>query len=148
MTSTTKNADEATTVEEVASKAVSGMATFAQLKAKPKRTLNFTVMVAGDDGEPLEVGMKFQAIPSTAYDRLVESCPPTPKDKQRGSAYNLDTFAPKLIAAVSLEPALSVEQATELYNDPDWSGGEISTLFINAQRVCNSGLDIPFNARD
>lgn len=138
------------TLEKVAAEApVNGaqVATFAALRAKPRRVMTFDVTTVGEDGKDLVLRVKFRAIPSTEYDNLVEAHPPTPKQKSEGAAYNVDTFAPALIAAVSNEPKMTYEQAKELYDAPDWSGGEISGLFIRAMQVCNSGLDVPFNAQ-
>lgn len=135
-----------TTVEEVAAKATT--ATFAQLIKKPKRTLSFPVTTADEDGNEITLQVKFQAISSKAYDDLIAANPPTSKQRQAGAAYNVDTFAPALIAAVSLEPKLSVEQAKEIYTSPDWATGEVGEFFVSALRVCSSGLDVPFNARD
>jgi len=144
--SETSTSSDTTKVEEVAAKAAT--ATFAQLRAKPRRTLSFTVTTTDEDGDELALRIKYRAISSKEYDDLIAEHPPTQKEKQAGAVYNVDSFAPALIAAVSAEPKLSIEQATELYKSPDWAGGEIATLFFNAQRVCNSGLDVPFNARD
>lgn len=135
-------------VAAVAAKALATPAvSFADLMAKPVRTLSFPVVLADGEGTRT-LTMKYRAIVAKEYDRLLEANPPSAKEKAAGAIYHLDTFAPALIAAVSAEPRLSIEQATALYENPQWSGGELSTLFYNAQRVCNTGLDIPFNARD
>lgn len=135
-------------VEKVAAKALKGprKATFSDLTKKPRRTLTFAITTQDEDGD-LSLELKFQAVSAKEYDDLVSAHPPKPKDKANGAAFNLDTFAPALISAVAVEPRLSVEEAAEIYNSPEWSGGEISTLFYNAQRVCNAGLDVPFNDR-
>jgi hypothetical protein len=88
------------------------------------------------------------AINAKAYDNLTADHPPTSKEKALGATYNVDTFAPALISAVSCTPKLTVDQATALYKSPEWSGGEAGNLFMNAARVCNSGLDVGFNGRD
>lgn len=134
------------TVEEVAAKATS--ATFAQLIRKPKRTLVFPITTVDEDGSEVTLNLKFQAISSKEYDDLIAANPPTSKQRQNGNAYNVDTFAPALIAAVSLEPKMTVEQAKEIYFSPEWATGEVGELFVSALRVCSSGLDVPFNARD
>lgn len=141
-----KDADIAE-VAEVAAKHLrsGGVATFVQLRNKPRRTHRFEVNLPGEDGEDISLWVKYQAIPSKQYDKLVADCPPSAKDRQLGAQYDADTFAPRLISAVSLEPKMTVDEANELYIDPDWSGGEISSLFINALRVCNAGLDVPFS---
>lgn len=122
-------------------------ATIEELFAKPRRTLSFNVTVAGEDGESVTRSMKYQAISGKEYDKLIEQHPPTPKQREDQAVLNIDTFAPALIAAVSLEPKLTYEQAEQLYTDPAWSGGEVSSLYYNAQRVCNAGLDVGFNGR-
>ena len=127
---------------------LSGVATFDQLRAKPRRVLKFDVNTVDEDGEDISLSMKYRALSSKEYDKLLEKHPPSTREKAKGATYTVDTFAPALISAVSAEPQLTVEQATELYNSDEWSGGEISTLFVNALRICNAGLDVPFNGRD
>ena len=144
--------EDISAVEKVAAKAgsveASTNATYAALLGKPRRTLSFTVTTENEDGDEIALTMKYQAISSKRYDDLVAEHPPTPKEKAAGSIYNVETLAPALISAVSLIPALSVTQATAIYTSGSWSGGEIGNLFMNAIRVCNSGLDVPFSARD
>jgi hypothetical protein len=126
------------------------IATFEELFAKPKRTSEFQITLADADGKPAKRTMVYKAISATEYDDLVTQNPPTAKQLQEspaGVAFNINTFAPALISAVSHQPKLTYAQAEQLYNAPDWSGGEVSTLFYNAQRVCNQGLDVPFNER-
>lgn len=126
-------------------------ASFEDLIGKPPRQLDFPITLKDADGNDIQRRIVYKALQSRVYDDLVASHPPTPKQlaDANGSSvsYNLDTFAPALIAACSHEPKLTYEQAEQLFHSPDWSGGEISTLFWNAQRVCNSGLDVPFNER-
>lgn len=126
-------------------------ATFDDLVAKPRRELTFDVTLADADGHPVKRRMTYRAMSGPAYDDMVAEHPPTPKQLANaggsGVAFNIDTFAPALISAVSHVPKLSYEQAEQLWRSESWSGGESSTLFWNAQRVCNSGLDVPFNER-
>lgn len=137
-------------LQKVTAKAIKsgGMATFDQLMKKPRRTLDFTVYSVDDKGEEVALQLKYRALPSKSYDDLIAEHPPSAKEKREGAFYNADTFAPALIAAVSVEPDLTFDQANEIYHSPEWAGGEITTLFVNAMRVCNAGLDVPFSARD
>lgn len=141
---------EADVLHEVAAKAIpddkARTATFSDLRRKPVRALGFAITTADEDGEPVEVRMVFHAISSPQYDDLIAAHPPK-KGKEKEQVYNVDTFAPALISAVSFEPRLSYEQAYELYHSEQWASGEIMTLFINAQSVCGAGLDIPFRER-
>lgn len=123
-------------------------ATFASLRSKPRRKLTFPVHTIDEDGQSVELQVTYQAISSTAYDKLLEAHPPKSSERAKGAVYDVDSFAPALISAVSLNPAMTPEQAGEIYNSDEWSGGEIANLFTNALRVCNTGLDVPFNVRD
>jgi hypothetical protein len=134
-------------VEEVAAKAVAAV-TYADLLRKPRRVSSFVIYSQDADGTEVGLTLKYQALSQKAYDALIEANPPTQKEKAAGTSYNQDTFAPALIAAVSLVPKLSLEQAKELYTSEDWAGGEVTDLFINALKVCNAGLNVPFNSRD
>lgn len=122
-------------------------ATVDQLLAKPRRKHTFPVTVANEDGEPVVRMITYQAISAREYDTLVEQHPPTAKQREEQAILNIDTFAPALISAVSFDPKLTYEQAEQLYTDPAWSGGEVSALYYNAQRVCNAGLDVSFSGR-
>jgi hypothetical protein len=141
---------ESVTVEKVAAAAVKdgGPATFAQLMSKPRRTLEFPVYSLDAAGNETSLRLKYRAMIATQYDELQAGHPPNAKERANGQTYHQDTFAPALIAAVAVTPTMTLEQATELYSSPEWAGGEIATLFVNALRVCNAGTDVPFNARD
>jgi hypothetical protein len=144
-------ADSTDTLEKIAAKATQNgkprKATFADLTRKPRRKIEFTITTADENGGTIEVGMRFKALNPDEYDEVVAAHPPKPADKQKGAVFNIDTFAPALISAVSDDPPLSYEEAAEIYKSKEWSSGEITSLFLYAQRVCNSGLDIPFNDR-
>lgn len=137
-------------VTKVAAKAIKdgGVATFSQLMNKPRRTLTFTVYSNDDAGEEVALQIKYKALNSKVYDDLLAAHPPSAKEKREGASYNVDTFTAALISAVSVEPVLTYEEAGQLVHSGDWASGEIGSLFINALRVCNAGLDVPFNARD
>ena len=122
-------------------------ATMDHLRKKKRRERVVSIQSTEDDGTPLTLEMRMRAISSRQYDRLVADHPPTPVQKDQGGAYNVDSFAPALIAAVSLDPKISVEDATEIYNSDEWSSGEIGGLFVECLRLCNVGLDVPFTER-
>lgn len=136
-------------VKEVAARATSApAATFAALKRKPRRTSKFLITTVDEAGDEITMEMKFQGLSATEYDALVSEHPPTPKEKQLGAVYNVKTFAPALISAVSVQPRLSYDEAKEIYESDEWSSGEIFDLFIRAQQVCNNGVNVPFNGND
>ena len=120
-------------------------ATLAQLRKKKVRKDQVELPQYNDDGskaDPLIVRM--QAIGSVVYDKMISEHPPTREQEARSEQYNIHTFAPALISACAVEPLMTVEDAVELYESDEWSGGEIGALFWCAQRLNNAGIDIPF----
>jgi hypothetical protein len=77
------------------------------------------------------------------YEETVEAHPPTDEQVAEAKAngqdrppYNAETFAPALLSMSCSEPLLSVEEATELFDD--WSITECSELF-SACLAVNTG---------
>ena len=119
-------------------------ATLDILKNKKRATQEFSLYLR-DGSDSTEVTMKFQAIGAQAYDKLVEKHPPNAQQRVDGASYNLDTFAPALIAACSVEPELTPADAKEIWESEDWSRGDLMVLFRNAVELNNRGIDIPFS---
>ena len=116
------------------------IATFEDLINKPARTREIVMRISEDS----EVSVKLKALGSKAYDDLLGEHPPTPDQKRESQTYNVDTFAPALIAACATEPALTVAEAKQIWNSSEWSRGEVTELFIACVEVCSRGLDVPF----
>lgn len=119
-------------------------ATFEMLVKKRKLEREVPIKIPGDDGEMVEVTMLFRAIGAREYDRLLSKHQPTTEQKAAGSSYNIDTFGPALISRVSVDPEMTDEDSSALWNSPDWGRGEVMSLFSAAVEICNQGLDIPF----
>jgi hypothetical protein len=122
-------------------------ATLDQLKKKQRVTKTVHLVVNGDDGEPLEVGLTFRGIPAHEYDKLISKFPPRPQDKKQGYGYNPDEFGPAIIAATCIEPEMSVEDAKDIWKSDDWNRGERMQLLMAAIEVCTAGLNVPFTKR-
>lgn len=119
-------------------------ATFDRLAKKAKAEREVTLELEGDDGELEEVTLLFRAIGAKQYDDLIAKNPPDAKQKINGDIYNIHTFAPALIAVCSVEPQLSYNEAKAIWDDENWSRGEVMTLFSSCVELCNKGLNIPF----
>ena len=143
MANTTAKTTEARQKQSEADK----RATIDELINKPRNTTEFSLYFANGDGEPKELTLKYQAIGMRAYDRLVAKHPPKPDQRAEGSSFDIDSFAPALIAACSVEPEISVTQAKKIWDSDDWSRGDVMVLFRNAVELNNRGLDIPFSER-
>jgi hypothetical protein len=120
-------------------------ATLDQLVNKPRSVTEFSLYLSDGNGGTNEVTLKYQAIGMRAYDRLVAKHPPKPEQRAEGSSFDIDSFAPALIAACSVEPELSPAEAKQIWESDDWSRGDVMVLFRNAVELNNRGLDIPFS---
>lgn len=85
------------------------------------------------------VEMRFRALGRKRYDELVRAHPPKDiagedgKVKKSTDPYEYETFAPALVAACCVEPEMTVEQATELFEE--WNAGEVMELWVAALSV-------------
>jgi len=120
-------------------------ATLDMLKGKQRSTTEFSLFLSDGNGGVNEVTLKYQAIGMMAYDRLVAKHPPKPEQRADGSSFDMDTFAPALIAACSVDPEISPQEAKEIWESEDWSRGDVMVLFRNAVELNNRGLDVPFS---
>ncbi len=144
MTTTEGKVNIARQKQSSASKA----ATLDLLLNKKPATSTFSLFLTDGDGEQVEVTMTYKAIGATAYDKLVAKHPPKAEQRVEGASFNIDTFAPALIAACCVEPELTMEQAKQLWESEDWSRGDVMVLFSRAVQLNNKGIDIPFNVTD
>jgi hypothetical protein len=127
--------------------AASKRATLDELIHKPRSTTEFSLYLANGGAEPKEVTLKYQAIGMREYDRLVAKHPPKPDQRAEGSSFDIDSFAPALIAACAVEPEMTPSEAKEIWDSDDWSRGDVMVLFRNAVELNNRGLDVPFSDR-
>jgi hypothetical protein len=121
-------------------------ATLDLLKNKRRARSTFTLFLADEDGEQQELELTFQAIGARDYDKLVSKHPPKAEQRVEGASFDIDTFAPALIAKCSVEPEMTEKDAKEIWDSPDWSRGDLMVLFRQAVELNNRGLDIPFSA--
>ena len=123
---------------------VSKAATLDILKSKSRAKETFSIYVNDADGKEHEVELTFQAIGALEYDKLVSKHPPTSDQRVDGASFNIDTFAPALIAKSSVEPEMTEKDAKEIWQSPEWSRGDLMVLFRHAVELNNKGMDIPF----
>ena len=125
----------------------------ARLLGEPTDELESALAVAKEAVLETSVKMTFRSIGRKAYDALLDEHPPTAEqikefreenaDKDGNPAtkgqppYNIETFAPALIQASCVEPAMTLEQVNELFDE--WNSTELSELWgaayeVNTQR--------------
>jgi hypothetical protein len=123
-------------------------ATLDMLKNKPRATSEFSIFLSDGNGGTTEVTLKYQAIGARAYDDLVGKHPAKPDQRAEGASFNMDTFAPALISACSVDPEISAAEAKAIWDSDEWSRGDVMVLFRNAVELNNRGLDVPFTESD
>jgi len=101
-----------------------------------------------DQSKATLVEFRFQSIGREKYDNLVESCKPTADQKKQGMPYDPLRFAPALIASACIEPEMTLEQATEIFDSPKWNNAQVMRLFHAAQEANDETGDIPFSKID
>jgi hypothetical protein len=112
-------------------------ATLAKLKGKRPQQNEFETEI---DGE--QVSFLFRSIGAQDYDRLVTKYPPTTEQKAAGDSFDLNRFAPALLARVSIEPTMDEDEWSEIWGSSAWGRGEVSALFWGAVNLCNKGMDL------
>ena len=119
-------------------------ATFDRMAKKKPVEREVPITLVGDDGEEEELSILFRAISAGDYDKLMAKYPPTAKQKMENSTYDIERFGPALIAACSVDPELSYDEAKAIWDDPSWSRGETMTLFGACVELNNKALNAPF----
>jgi hypothetical protein len=86
------------------------------------------------------VNLQLRALRSKAWSDLLAKHPPR-KDHERDRAFNLDTFGSAMLAACSVDPIMSEDQAGHLIDSitqGQWD--ELTTVLWNLN---NAGVDVP-----
>lgn len=118
----------------------------ARLLGKPKASVTFTLYLgAGDDA--FEVEMSVEALSMKDYDKLLAKYPPTPEEQAKGLTYELEKFAPALIAACVTDPEMSLTDAKKLWSSDNWSRGDVEAIFSKVLQVNHRDTTVPFNGR-
>jgi len=112
-------------------------ATFEMLRGKKRQARTVPFVLNGE-----EIEFEFCAIGAKAYDALLTACPPNVEQRAEGSQYNINTFGPRLLSKVCLDPELTEAQWEEIWNSGDWNRGEVMSLFSEAVNICNTGLSL------
>lgn len=92
----------------------------------------------------------FRGIGRHAFEKLVLAHPATADQRAKAKAggvtdtlqWNIDTFPAAVIAACCVEPALTFEQALDLWNDDNWNASELDELLAAALSVCSGRRNI------
>lgn len=102
-----------------------------------------------EEAEEFTVEFKFQDIGRKKYDELVRDNRPTDEEKKEYKdaggegilQYSYLNFPPKLVAAASLEPKITLEEAEQIFEE--WSEGDLEYLFTTALLACKEPTSLP-----
>lgn len=109
-------------------------------KARDEAKKVLDAAMADQDGEIVTI--KFRSCGRKRYEQILDENPPTDEEQRKAkeqggeAAWNNETFPVALIAASAIEPELSVEQVSELFDE--WNNAEAQMLFLAAFRVNTS----------
>ncbi len=117
-------------------------ATLAKLRSK-KRREKIVPFVINDE----ELSFLFRSISARDYDKMLTEHPPNLEQRANGAGYNINTFAPALLAKVVVEPEIEAAEWEDLWKSPDWNRGELMSLFGEAVEICSTGLSLGPTAR-
>jgi hypothetical protein len=98
-----------------------------------------------EESQDTLVVFTFKSVGRLNYDELVAQHPPTTEAKKEGADFNADTFPPALISAACTDPEIPIEDAIEMFDDPDWNNAELRALFFGALEVNTETGEIPLS---
>ena len=100
-----------------------------------------------EDSMDTEVTFIFKSMGRVAYDELVSDPAYQADDEQKkeGAQFDPDTFPAALVAGSCLDPEITLEEAEEIFSDPNWNGAELQRLFFGALEVNTETGDIPLS---
>ncbi len=94
-----------------------------------------------------EIEFSFRSIGRTAWEDLVRKHTVKPEvQKETGSDVDMANFAPELISVASVSPKISLEQAGEIWDSPDWNEAEANRIFAAARDANIEIPDIPLSS--
>lgn len=79
------------------------------------------------------VTFTFQDQGRKRFEDLWKTVPPTDEQREKGYEWDPDAFGPLIISEACIEPKISLEEATDMYND--WSTAEAELLLMTAINV-------------
>ncbi len=98
----------------------------------------------------IAVTFTFTDIGRKVFDELILGHPPTKEQKDRMAEmgggildFNIDTLPPALLALTASDPEMTLEEATEIFDN--WGSGDAEILFSTALLVCKERTSIPLS---
>ncbi|MFJ3201020.1 hypothetical protein [Streptomyces sp. NPDC086989] len=105
----------------------------------PRKKLAEKVAAAREAVRASETEFRFEALGDRAWSDLIAAHPP----KEKGNAFDPETFAPALIAACAIDPVMSVDQVKELFDVLNHAQRDV--LWQGAFDVNTEATGIPFS---
>jgi hypothetical protein len=117
----------------------------AHVKAEPAAQRIYDELVAASKDS--EVPMTFGSIGRVKYEALVRKHSDI-SDEQRKAGLDVDmpNFAPALLAACAIDPKITLKEAKEIWDSPEWNAAECDRMFVAARDVNSEIPDIPLSS--
>lgn len=134
---------------EVRAKQGRGTSSLADTHQKDLESLREQLEDLSERADESTVEFVFQDIGRKRYDELIrDNSPPDEQKKEYKDAggegvltYNFDTFPPKLVSTCAIEPEISEQEATQIFDE--WSEGDLEVLFTTAMLACKEPTSLP-----
>ncbi len=98
----------------------------------------------------IAITFTFTDVGRKSFEELLMGHPPTKDQKDHVAAtgggileFNIDTFPPALLALAASDPEMTLEEATEIFDN--WGSGDAEILFSTALLVCRERTSIPLS---
>lgn len=89
-----------------------------------------------DSAADTQASFTFEACSFAALEELKYRYPPNEKQAAEGMQWDVDDFAPALLALTCIDPGLTDAEAKELWTT--WEAGLVNTIYRAAWDVCNA----------
>ena len=103
-----------------------------------------------ENAADIAVTFTFTDIGRKTFDELILAHSPTKAQKDHIAElgggileFNIDTFPPALLAAAASDPEMSLEEATQIFDN--WGSGDAEILFSTALLVCKERTSVPLS---
>ncbi len=92
-----------------------------------------------DSAKDVTATFVFEDLGRKRFEDLWKTCPPTDEQREEGYEWDPDAFGPLIIATACIQPELTLEEATDMYDN--WSTAEAEILLMTAINV-NMGMSV------
>lgn len=100
-------------------------------------------LIAAAEKNGMFAEFTFKSVGRKRFDDLVREHEPDEETRKLGGQWNPETFAPALLSEACVEPAMTLEEAKQLWDSDEWNQAELLELFQAAIEVNIERPNVP-----